>query len=285
MHWIDITLIVILVIFALVGLKRGLISAILSLFSTFASGFIAWWVAKPFAGFIENVFHVTKYLVEFSSKTLVGWSASFGEAVSEATTGGAVISSSGLSTWQQVILKILVGENTVVQAGETPANVFANVVAPIILIVLAGIVAFILIKLAVFLLSKLFDALKKNHAINGMDKVLGLILGLAKGALLICIAMGVTIFIPNEKIIAEIDKTTQVVNGDTEINNLYGLDSKANIIWQSEDISTRFPDFKNLLPYEQFGIKDGYIFASDFLGRNYQINAVNGKIENCCLVR
>ena len=73
--------------------------------------------------------------------------------------------------------------------------------------------------------------------------------------------------------------------GDTEINNLYGLDSEANIIWQSEDISTRFPDFKNILPYEQFGIKDGYIFASDFLGRNYQINAANGKIENCCLVK
>ena len=208
MHWLDITLLVILAIFALIGLKRGLINAILSLFSTFASGFIAWWVAKPFAGFIENVFHVTKYLVEFSSKTLISWSASFGEAVAEATTGGAVISSSGLSTWQQVILKIVVGENTVIQAGETPAGVFANIIAPVILIVLAGIVAFILIKIAVFLLSKLFDALKKNHAINGMDKVLGLVLGLVKGALLICIAMGVTIFIPNEKIIAEIDKTT-----------------------------------------------------------------------------
>ena len=208
MHWIDITLIVLLIVFAFVGLKRGLINAVLSLFGTIASGFIAWWVAKPFAGFVEQIFHVTKYLVDFTSKTLVGWSASFGEAATEATTGSAVIQSSGLSTWQQAILKIVVGNNCVIQAGETPAGVFANIIAPILLLLAAGIVAFILIKIAVWLLTKLFNALKKNSAINSLDKVLGFAFGLVKGALVICVAMGITIFIPNEKVISEIDKTT-----------------------------------------------------------------------------
>ena len=65
----------------------------------------------------------------------------------------------------------------------------------------------------------------------------------------------------------------------TEINNIYCLDAQAKLIWQSEDLSTRYPELKNLLPYEQIGIKDDTIFASDFYGRNYTINVDSGKIE------
>ena len=71
----------------------------------------------------------------------------------------------------------------------------------------------------------------------------------------------------------------------TEINNIYCLDSQANLIWQSEDLSTRYPELKNPLPYEQIGIKDDTIFASDFYGRNYKINADSGKIEEINIVK
>lgn len=65
-----------------------------------------------------------------------------------------------------------------------------------------------------------------------------------------------------------------------EINNIYCLDAQANLVWQSEDLSHLYPELKNL-PYEQMGIKDDSIFASDFYGRNYKINLDNGKIEGC----
>ena len=71
----------------------------------------------------------------------------------------------------------------------------------------------------------------------------------------------------------------------TEINNIYCLDAQANLIWQSEDLSTRYPELKNLLPYEQIGIKDDNIFASDFYGRNYKINVDSGKIEGFNIVK
>ena len=45
----------------------------------------------------------------------------------------------------------------------------------------------------------------------------------------------------------------------TEINNIYCLDAQARLIWQSEDLSIRHPALKNLLPYEQMGIKDDTI--------------------------
>lgn len=70
-----------------------------------------------------------------------------------------------------------------------------------------------------------------------------------------------------------------------EINNIYCLNNQAKLVWQSEDLSVRYPELKNLLPYEQMGIKDDIIFASDFYGRNYKINVNNGKIEGFNIVK
>ena len=40
-----------------------------------------------------------------------------------------------------------------------------------------------------------------------------------------------------------------------EINNIYCLDAQAKLLWQSEDLAIVHPKLKNLLPYEQIGIK------------------------------
>lgn len=71
----------------------------------------------------------------------------------------------------------------------------------------------------------------------------------------------------------------------TEINNIYCLNDQAKLVWQSEDLSVRYSELKNPLPYEQMGIKDDIIFASDFYGRNYKINLNNGKIEGFDIVK
>ena len=72
---------------------------------------------------------------------------------------------------------------------------------------------------------------------------------------------------------------------NSEINNLYCLNSKAELLWQAQDLKSLFPDLKNLLPYEQMGIKEDYIYASDFYGRCYKININNGKIEDYSIVK
>mgnify|MGYP003299985060 FL=1 len=69
------------------------------------------------------------------------------------------------------------------------------------------------------------------------------------------------------------------------INNIYCLDEDAKMVWQSEDLSVLYPNMKNILPYEQMGIKDNFIFASDFVGRNYKINVNDGKIVDFDIVR
>ena len=206
MHWIDIAVLAVLAIFAFVGWRRGLIDAVLSLFNTLVSIILAFWASKPFAGFLEHCFKVTSWLAKNISNMLAGWSSSFATAVESSITGTQAIQASSLSGWQQTILKLMVDE-CVIEAGSKPADVFASILAPVALIVVSGILAFILIKLAVFLLTKLFDALLKSRTLKSLDRLLGLVLGAVKGALIICVIMGITIFIPNDKIITEIDKT------------------------------------------------------------------------------
>lgn len=69
-----------------------------------------------------------------------------------------------------------------------------------------------------------------------------------------------------------------------EINNIYCLNSCADLVWQAEDLSVRYPSMLNL-PYEYMRIKDGAIFATDFYGRSYKININSGKIEGYNLVK
>ena len=70
-----------------------------------------------------------------------------------------------------------------------------------------------------------------------------------------------------------------------EINNIYSLDAEAKIKWRAEDLACKFPKLKNLLPYEDMGIKDDKIFATDFYGRNFALNAATGEIDDYSIVK
>lgn len=69
-----------------------------------------------------------------------------------------------------------------------------------------------------------------------------------------------------------------------EINNIYCLDEEVKFVWQSEDLNSLFPNLKNL-PYEQMGINNDVLYASDFYGRNYKIGLLDGKIGECIIVK
>lgn len=69
-----------------------------------------------------------------------------------------------------------------------------------------------------------------------------------------------------------------------DIDNIYCVDENGSLLWQVEGLSKVFPDLK-ALPYEQMGIKEETLFASDFYGRNYTIDLSNGKIKDCKIVK
>ena len=69
-----------------------------------------------------------------------------------------------------------------------------------------------------------------------------------------------------------------------EINNIFCLDENANIKWQSEDLSKKYPKLINLA-YLRMGIIDDIVYATDFFGRNYRIDPSSGKILGCKIVK
>ena len=64
MHWIDIVFIAIILIFAIVGLVKGLFDSILSLCASVASVFLSFWAGKPVAAFLNRIVDVNGFFVK-----------------------------------------------------------------------------------------------------------------------------------------------------------------------------------------------------------------------------
>lgn len=67
-------------------------------------------------------------------------------------------------------------------------------------------------------------------------------------------------------------------NVDNITDNIYSFSLEGDFLWKSQNISEKYPNLENLLPYEQMSYYSGKIHASDFLGRNFAINPTDGKI-------
>lgn len=152
MGWVDIIFIALLVVFALIGLAKGLFESILGIFSSVLSIGIAIMVQKPVTAFINKMVDTNKFFGDL----LVNW---------------GWISEEGTTVFGKTY--------SVAQIGNA-CTVIVSILA-----------VWILIKLVVLLLSKLFDsATTRSSALSGLNRVLGLVFGAAKGFLIVVIGLG-----------------------------------------------------------------------------------------------
>ena len=70
MHWIDIVFIAIIVVFAIIGLVKGLFDSVLSLCASVASIFLSFWASKPVAEFLNKLVDVNGFFKKFLQNTL-----------------------------------------------------------------------------------------------------------------------------------------------------------------------------------------------------------------------
>ena len=68
--WIDIVFIAIIIIFAIIGLVKGLFDSILSLCASVASIFLSFWASKPVAEFLNKLVDVNGFFRKFLENTL-----------------------------------------------------------------------------------------------------------------------------------------------------------------------------------------------------------------------
>ncbi len=167
--WVDIVFWVLIALFALIGLWKGLFDSLLSLLGSGIAVGLAIWLAKPAAAFINKIIDLPKMfgkLIEdmFKNKPEL---EIFGQAFSK--------------------------EN----------------LAAFLSYVCAGIIVFILFKLAIWLLAKLFDGVTKKSTIaSGLNKIFGLFFGLIKGAFIAVVLLVICSILSNTQILGnEIDNT------------------------------------------------------------------------------
>lgn len=197
MGWVDIIFIVLIVIFAIVGLSKGLFESILSIFSSVLSIVVAILVAKPVAAFINKMVDANKFFADILTK----WN------------------------W--------IGENGATVFGKTYTAAQIGNACTIIVSVLA---VWLLIKLAIWLLSKLFDsATSSSSAISGLNRVLGLVFGAAKGFLIGCVGLGLAAVLS----ICGVSGVKDLMEKNKMTNYIYGYVSE----WVGTTVEDKIDDF------------------------------------------
>ena len=97
-------------------------------------------------------------------------------------------------------------------------KVVGDSLGDISMIIIAGILVFIILKIAVALLSKLFKKIEQTKVLGGLNKILGLALGLIKASLIVlvvnCILVGVSLIPLGNKLL------TPVIQDNTHVEKV-----------------------------------------------------------------
>ncbi len=176
MAWLDVIVVIIVLIVAFFGLARGFLKSLLKLFGTLVTLIVSILLAKPFSTLLENWFGMSSAIghsLEPSISSAVG------------TDGGSIP-----NFFLNKFAEILMGQNywqNYAQGSADPAFItdFSAHIGDIIGVVISVIILYILFRIVIAILERIFDALTRNRVVGSVDRVLGLVLGLAKGFLMV----------------------------------------------------------------------------------------------------
>ncbi|MBE7076385.1 MAG: CvpA family protein [Clostridiales bacterium] len=186
---IDIIIVGLLIVFAISGLKKGFMKSIISLFSWVVCIVIAVFVAKYVANLINGIYDFSALIGGKISKSLIKSNDYFSLAVSSFGTKANLIKAIPDSTNKVLasILKVFFEKSNddIMTSNKSVGEVTGDGLGSIIMLIISAILVFIILKIIVALLSRFFDKLANIKIIGGLDKILGLTLGIIKAGLII----------------------------------------------------------------------------------------------------
>lgn len=208
---IDIIVICVLAFFGIVGMVKGFLNTIISLFGNLASLAVAILCVKPVSLFLNKIFGIVPNIGASIAKSLTSITPfqtgnTSGNTLTELSGEGLkkYLENDGLSFQERVFnlfiedsKQFTMTDNNYAAADASVTKYIGERIASVISILIAVVAMFIILRIAVLLLAKLFDALTKNRAIGGFDRATGLLFGLFKGVLLVCIVLGIFYLIAN----------------------------------------------------------------------------------------
>lgn len=216
--WIDVAIVVIVLIYAAVGLYKGFVDSLLKMIGSVGALLLAIFGAKPVLNFLDNIFH---FRAELGSVCVNAFAGSVDPEIMDMVLNEANVQTiknsleaDGLNIPERLMMSIL--NNANLDAGLTFREVLNDSFGTILGCIIVGVVLFILVKFIVFLLAKLFDS-KESRALSGTNRALGFIFGALKGCVFVVVVytvLAVTCMItPIQPQLDEIKNGTSIFKG------------------------------------------------------------------------
>jgi len=184
MNILDIVLICLIVLTAIIGFSKGFINTLLSFVGNLASLVASFFLAKPLAGLLNSWFGLSKTISGSLTSQISTFFTEFANA-----NGATVLENHCNATGiLKSALSYFIKPETVYESNTVLSSSLGELAGNFVTMAICMIIAFILIKLAVYFLAKIFDSLKKKSlAFSGLDRVLGLVLGVLKGLVFVAV--------------------------------------------------------------------------------------------------
>lgn len=186
---IDIVLVVVLLIYALVGVKKGFFKSLLSLFNWVVCLVLAIWLAKYIANWVGSWFGMEAAISSKISGSIVSANENLGNSVASFGSKDAIVAAcSGMNGLMKSLINIIFSSNKVDFTSEASvADIAGAGAGHICVLAISAVLLFIVIKLVLLILGKLFDNIARTKIMGGLNRVLGFVFGLVKGACIVVI--------------------------------------------------------------------------------------------------
>ena len=238
MNILDIVVLCLILLFALVGLYKGFFKSLVGLIGSLASSIASFFLAKPIASLLNNWFSVSEKFGSILSNQILKYFTPFSNL-----TGAEILNNNCTADgFIKTAFNFIIKPDTIYESETVLSNNVGNYIGTLATIAISFIIALILIKIVLLILSKLFDVLKSSSiTLNSLDRVLGLVIGIAKCFIIISIVFIVASLLQGVPTVANaLDK---VFEGSRIAKPLYDfITSVANKYLANIDLKSLIPN-------------------------------------------
>ena len=201
MNWIDVGIIIIMLIFVVVGIWKGFVFSILSLFSSTVNFFISLLLVRPTTNLLNNWFGFEKALTNGFASKLSSMSTKFntnmvGMSKDEISNHISSALSESKFPFKNLFQNMLNVTPEKIE-GKTSCSlndILSKSLGTFFSLIITFIILFILIYLILFIIGKISKKAQEVNSIRSIDRMLGFIFGIAKGAIVICVIFAILSF-------------------------------------------------------------------------------------------
>ena len=186
---IDVAIVLVLLITGLIGIKKGFLKSLLSLFNWVVCLGASIWLAKYVANWVGSWFGMENAIAGKISNAIVGSNAELGNSVASFGSKDAIMAAcAGMNGLLKQLINIIFSSKNVDFASETAVSDVASAgVAHICVLAISAVLLFIVIKIVLAILGKLFDNIARTRVLGSLNRVLGFVFGVVKGGCIVVI--------------------------------------------------------------------------------------------------